>query len=338
MTRDRVPRISVLLPCRDAAAFIDEAVASLLAQTYSDFEVVAVDDRSADDTAARIAAWADADARVRLVRARGAGIVAALGSALAEARGDLIARMDADDIADPTRFEKQVALLDALPGVAACGTHVRYFPRSLARDGARRYEAWLNSLHRSEDLARDIFVECPIAHPTLMARRAALESVGAWRETGWPEDYDLILRLHAAGHALANVPEVLHHWRERPDRLSRIDPRYSIEAFQQCRAHHLVASTLGWRRALLIGAGPVGKSLARALRHEGANLAAFIDLDPRKLGQTVHGVPVLPPAALGRFRGTYALAAVGNPRARDEIRDWLSRFGWNEIEEFRAVG
>jgi len=332
-----VPRISVLLPCRDAAAFLDEAVASLLAQRYEDFEIIAVDDGSTDDTGKKLAAWAAADRRVRVCRTPGQGIVAALTAALAAARGGLIARMDADDVAEPTRLEKQVALLSADSRVAACGTGVRYFPRRIVRDGARRYEAWINALAHPEDLARDVFVECPIAHPTLMVRREALVGVGAWRAAPWPEDFDLILRLHVGGFALANVPEVLHHWRERPDRLSRTDPRYSLDAFQRCRAHYLAMSELDGRRALIIGAGPVGKSLARALRAEGADIAAFIDLDPRKIGQQIHGTPVHGREALGRFRGAYALAAVGNEGARAEIREWLRSEGWMEGRDFRAV-
>jgi glycosyltransferase involved in cell wall biosynthesis len=332
-----VPRISVLLPCRDAAAYLDEAVASLLAQTFPDFEVVAVDDGSADDTPARLAGWARRDERVRVFRRPGGGIVAALNDALAAARGDVVARMDADDVAEPARFERQLALLDAQPHVAACGTRVRYFPRTAVRDGARRYEAWLNSLHHPADLARDSFVECPIAHPTLMVRARALRDVGAWRDVAWPEDYDLVLRLLAAGHALANVPDVLLRWRERPDRLSRTDDRYSTAAFHRCRAHHLARSVLGGRRAVVIGAGPVGKALAKALAAEAVSIAAFIDVDPRKVGQTIHGAPVLPRDALGRFRGAYALAAVGNAKARNEIREWLRSAGWREGEQFCAA-
>ena len=332
-----MPRISVLLPCRDAAAFLDEAVASLLAQTFPDFEIIAVDDGSTDDSAERLAAWASRDRRVRVIRRAGGGIVPALNHALAAARGDVVARMDADDVAEQFRFERQLALLDAQPHVAACGTRVRYFPRAAVRDGARRYEAWLNSLHQPADLARDSFVECPIAHPTLMARARALHDVGAWRDVPWPEDYDLILRLLAAGHALANVPEVLLRWRERPDRLSRTDRRYSADAFHRCRAHHLARTVLDRRRAVVIGAGPVGKAVAGALAAERIAVAAFIDVDPRKIGQTIHGIPVVPRDALARFRGAYALAAVGNERSRNEIRAWLRSLGWLEGEEFCAV-
>jgi GT2 family glycosyltransferase len=351
-----MPRVSVLLPCRNAAAYLPEAIASLEAQTYADFEVVAVDDGSADATAALLDAWAARDGRVRVLRTPPRGLVPALSSALAVAAGELIARMDADDVAEPDRLARQVALLDARPDVVACGTRVRYFPRDVVRDGARRYERWLNGLTEPEDLARDIFVECPIAHPTLVVRRAALEAVGGYRDPGWPEDYDLVLRLWAAGGRLANVPAVLLRWRERLDRTSRTDPRYSADAFRRCKVHHLRRTLLRARQtagaaggegasagegparpAVVWGAGPVGKLFARELIRQGVPLAAFVDLDPRKIGQRVYGVPVVAPAEIARFRGALALAAVGSPGAREEIRAALDDAGWREGVDYVAV-
>ncbi|HEY8469708.1 MAG TPA: glycosyltransferase [Longimicrobiales bacterium] len=351
-----MPRVSVLLPCRNAAAHLPEAIASLEAQTYADFEVVAVDDGSTDATATLLDAWAARDGRVRVLHTPPRGLVPALASALAAAAGELIARMDADDIAEPDRLARQVALLDARPDVVACGTRVRYFPRGAVRDGARRYEQWLNALTEPEELARDIFVECPIAHPTLVVRRAALEAVGGYRDPGWPEDYDLVLRLWAAGGRLANVPAVLLRWRERPDRTSRTDPRYSADAFRRCKVHHLRRTLLrapeaadaagreaaglegaATRAAVVWGAGPVGKHFARELVRQGVPLAAFVDLDPRKIGQQVYGVPVVAPAEIGRFRGALALAAVGSPGAREEIRAALNDAGWREGVDYVAV-
>nr|PZN89989.1 MAG: glycosyl transferase family 2 [bacterium] len=402
------PRLSILLPCRDAARYVGDAIASLEAQTFTDYEVLAVDDGSADGTAGLLEAWAARDPRVRVIRTPRRGLVPALAAALAAARGEFIARMDADDVAEPERFARQVALLDARPDVVACGTRVRYFPREAVRDGARRYERWLNSLIEPEDLARDIFVECPIAHPALVARRAAVLAVGGYRDPGWPEDYDLVLRLWAAGGRLANMPEVLLHWRERPDRTSRTDPRYSPDAFRRCKVHHLRRTLLraapggaggarpapasdgsgapgadegpapgagdvpapgagcgpgsgrdgghaasgggdvhpGSRRgdrraavrpAVVWGAGPVGKGFARELLRQGVPLAAFVDLDPRKIGQAIYGAPVVSPAQIHRFRGALALAAVGSPGARDEIRAALTAAGWREGADFVAV-
>jgi glycosyltransferase involved in cell wall biosynthesis len=333
-----MPRVSILLPCRDAAAYLPEAIASIEAQTFPDFEVLAVDDGSEDSSGELLAAWAARDARVRIVETARRGLVAALEAALAQARGELIARMDADDIAEPRRLELQVALLDSNPGLSACGTRVRYFPRAAIREGALRYEEWLNSLTTPEEISRDIFVECPIAHPTLLARRTALLAVGGYQDPGWPEDYDLILRLWEAGHRMAKVPEVLLHWRDTPGRASRTDPRYAPEAFVRCKVHYLRRTLLARREGAVVwGAGPVGKSFARELLRQGATLRCFVDLDPRKIGQNIYGVPVIPPDRIDDYRGAFALAAVGSPGARAEIRAALHSAGWREMEDFCAV-
>ncbi len=331
-----MPRVSVLLPCRNATATLDEALRSLAAQTFRDFEIVAVDDGSGDSTPAVLTAWADRDHRIQVVRTPPHGIVAALNTAAERARGGLLARMDGDDIARPERLERQVAYLDAHPDITACGTRIRYVPRHLVRDGARRYERWINDVVLPEEIERDLFVECPIPHPSLVVRRAAFERAGRYRDAGWPEDYDLVLRLWERGGRLGKVPEVLLEWRERPDRLSRTDGRYAEEAFQRCKAHFLKRRIAG-RQVVVWGAGPVGKAFARALRDAGHDVIAFVDLDPRKIGQTIHDAPVIHPSAIVRYRSAYVVAAVGSPEARAEIRAALTAAGFHEPEECCAV-
>lgn len=264
-----MPRISILLPCRDAASHLSECIASVDAQTFREFEVIAVDDGSADTTSETLADWAARDPRVRVIHCERNGLVPALIAGLGTANGEFIARMDADDIAHAARFARQVELL-AARSLAACGTGVHYFPRGLVREGAREYERWVNSLVEPDDIARDIFVECAIPHPTLMIRRTVLEAVGGYRDVAWAEDYDLLLRLWTAQEPLGKVAEVLLDWREGPERLSRTDARYSDESFRRCKVHYLKATLLRGRPELVVcGAGPVGKSFARELQSSG---------------------------------------------------------------------
>jgi hypothetical protein len=340
------PRVSVLLPVRDGEAHLEEALRSILAQTYRALELVVVDDGSRDGTAGILRQLSAEDPRVRAVHTGKRGIVPALETARGEARGTLLARMDADDIAHPERLAKQVELMSGAPATVLCGTQVAYFPRMRLKDGARRYEAWLNSSHTHREIERALFVECPLAHPTFLVRAAAVERVGGYRDRGWPEDYDLVLRLWRAGGHFQQVPEVLLRWRDGPGRLSRTDERYSPDAFRACKVHHLQNGPLareggGSRGVVLCGAGPVGKAMARALIAAGTSVVAFVDLSPRKIGQTIHGAPVLGPDQVPRpgpdSSGPVVLGAVGQVGARAEIRALFEVAGWVEGRDLWMV-
>lgn len=350
MSRAAGVEVSVLLPCRDAGRWLPDCIESLEAQTFGDYEVVAVDDGSRDETRELLESWGARDGRVRVLSSDGsheegeegdgaAGLVEALNRAAGAARGRLLARMDADDIAAPRRLQAQRDALRRRTELAACGTAVELFPASAVGDGYERYERWLNSLVGPEDLLRDLLVECPIAHPTLMIRRSVFHALGGYRDAGWPEDYDLVLRLHAAGMRAANLDTPLLRWRVRADRHSLRSPRYSADAFRRCKAHFLTEAFLPGRPVVIWGAGKVGKPLARALLREGVPVRAFVDLDPRKIGQEIHGAPVLDPAGFERLSARsnpYVLAAVGSPGARREIREALQALGRRELLDFRA--
>jgi glycosyltransferase involved in cell wall biosynthesis len=332
------PPVSVLLPVRDAAEHLDEAVRSLEAQTFADVEAVVVDDGSRDATPDILAGWRARDRRVRVLRQEAAGIVTALERARAEARGVYLARMDADDVSEPNRLSAQHALMESEPDTALCGCAVTYFPRGAIRAGSLRYERWINACRTPDDIARNVFVECPVAHPTFFMRADAIARVGGYRDAGWPEDYDLVLRLWRAGDRLAKAPEPMLRWRESPGRLSRNDVRYGPRAFLACKVHHLRRTLLaGRRRAVVWGAGPVGKAAARALLVAGTEVAAFVELNPRQLGQRIHGAPVVGLEDALRIEGALHLAAVGQAGARDRIRALFAGAGLQELREFVAI-
>jgi glycosyltransferase involved in cell wall biosynthesis len=333
----RDPIVTVLLPVRDGATFLADALESLSAQTLADFEVLVVDDGSRDDSAAIAAAHAGRDGRFRLLAQPPSGIVAALEHGRREARGRYVARMDADDVAVPARLELQRAALER-DRLDACGGAVRYVSADRVRDGLKRYEAWLNSLTTEEAAARDVFVECPIPHPTLFARRETLDAAGGYRECGWAEDYDLVLRLWARGSRFRNLSAVLLHWRDHPGRRSRTDPRYGEDAFVRCKVHHLGRTLLaGGRTAVVWGSGPVGKRFARELLRANVRVEAFVDVDPRKLGHRIYGVPVVSTEASAAFADALAIGAVAGSEARSRIRTLVHGQGRRDGSDFVAV-
>ena len=333
-----MPRVSVLLPARDAAATLRAAAVSILRQTERDLSLVCVDDGSRDGTAEVLSRLAARDRRVRVVAGAGEGIARALERGRAACDAEIVARMDADDVAHPRRLALQLEALRTDPRLAAVGGRIRLFPRRALRAGMIRYAGWLNGLVSPELVERDLLVEAPLVHPATAIRSAALEAVGGWRDGAFPEDYDLWLRLAAAGGRLTNLPALVLDWREGPARATRTDPRYALERHVALKCAHLAGHVLGrGTEVVLWGAGPTGKAFADALRAEGIGVHAFLEVDPAKIGGTARGAPILPHTQAVRFRGTPILVAVGAPGARALIRAELQTQGFEELHDFRCV-
>ncbi|MCA9622752.1 MAG: glycosyl transferase family 2, partial [Myxococcales bacterium] len=199
-----------------------------------------------------------------------------------------------------------------------------------------RYERWLWSIRDAAAIRREIFVECPIAHPCLAVRRRTLLALG-YRERGFPEDWDLVLRLVRGGHGLSMVPRRLLGWRDGPSRLSRNHPMYALQAFVDCRAHHLAAGPLeGHDSYLLWGFGDTGKALKRALLAFGKRPAAIVELHPGRIGQTIEGAEVVAPEAVPSLPPLPMLVSVAGAQARGEIRGFLDGIGRRETIDYHC--
>jgi glycosyltransferase involved in cell wall biosynthesis len=326
----RTPAVSILMPVRNEERYLPEALRSLSAQTFSDWELVAVDDGSSDGTPAILARAAAADPRVRVCTTLGEGLVSALNLGLSACRAELVARMDGDDIAHPARLAAQTAYLAAHPEVGLLACSFRHFPRHRVGIGMTGYESWQNTLLTHEAILADLFVESPFVHPSVMLRKEKLLKVGGYRDMGWAEDYDLWLRLAAAGTRLARLPDTLFFWRERPERATRTNPAYTPHAFRLCKLHHLQQGFLkGERQVILAGAGLEGRAWYRILLEAGITVEAWVDVDPKKIGRLLHGAPVLATGDLVRS-GTKLLMTVGARGARAVVRQSSRQAGFVE--------
>lgn len=318
--------MSVLLPAWNAASTLRPCLASLGRQTLVDWECVLLDDDSTDDTAAIAADHARRDARLRVVSRRHGGIVAALNEGLLHCRAPLVARMDADDLMHHDRLAAQVAALEQDATLAAVGCHVRLFPRARVSPRMREYEAWINGLGSADSVARDAFVECPVAHPTLMMRREMADL--GYRDVGWAEDYDLVLRALGAGMRIGVVRRRLLAWRHRPDSLSRRDERYAVARFTDCKAHYLAAGFLAdLDRYVLWGYGDTGRELRRALAALGKTPSHIVEVMPTRIGNTIHGAPVIPIDALPALAPRRIVVSVARAGPRAEVRAALATMG-----------
>jgi len=328
------PEVSVVMPVRNASKTLPVALKSIANQKFHGFEVVAVDDGSEDESLSILKSEAVRDPRIKVIPMPHSGIVAALNIGLSEAKSGLVARMDADDLCHPGRLGLQRAFMRDNPGCALLGSRVRLFPRNALKDGMLHYEAWLNSVVTETEIRRDLFVESPLAHPSVMFRKDAVTGLGGYRDMGWPEDYDLWLRMAQAGMGIAKLPETLLYWRDGSRRLSRDHGMYSAEGFRRVKAHFLREWRLaGARKLQLWGAGRDGKTWAKLLAETGFEVVQFIDIDKKKIGgRACGGIPVVWPADI--IKGMPILCAVGVKGARAQIRDYLLADGFREPDEF----
>jgi len=228
------PKISVLMPVFNAAKYLPIAVRSILEQTFRDFELIAVNDGSTDRSPAILQRFAQQDARIKIITRPNTGIVGALNDGLAVAQGELIARMDADDIAYPERLAIQLHYMECHPEIVAIGSGVRMIdPRGVP----------LKNFHGFTDpqTLRSKLIEASdigIIHPTLMVRRGVLQRLGGYREQyKLVEDVDLFFRLLDEGE-LANVPDILLGYRQHLESTNAKKHATQRRLVAQCLAEH----------------------------------------------------------------------------------------------------
>ena len=317
--------LSVVMPVFNAVDTVVRAVESVLDNEIDQLEIIVIDDGSTDGSREVVAAMADPC--IEILSSRHQGLVSALNLGVERAKSSFIARMDADDVSRPGRLQHQLRMLRA--GEAdVVGSAVRIVDRlggpvpSMAR-----YEQWINEHTSHEQIAAMRYVESPLVHPTVMARREVFAL--QYRDGPWPEDYDLWLRAISDGYRFIKSSCVLLDWTERDGRLTRTSDRYSPPAFDRCRRMHLLAGPLkDVHQVDLWGAGRTGKPWLRWLNKQSLSVRRVYEIDPKKVGQTIHTAPVVHPDEMPTADGTLMLMAVGAEGAREQIEPHLRGRGY----------
>src|SRR6185503_10040271 len=334
----RAPEVSVLMPVFNGGDALLRAIESIQRQTLRTWELVVVDDGSADQTSATLRRIGAREARLRVLTIAHSGIVTALNTGLVAVRAPLVARMDADDEAHPDRLASQVRYLRERPEVGLASCLVEYGGDRQRQAGYALHVDWLNSLLTPHEIALNRFVESPFPHPSVMFRTTLARRHGGYRHGEFPEDYELWLRWMEVGVVAAKVPRVLMKWNDPPSRLSRVDPRYDSEAFYRCKAGFLAR----WlrqhvepqRRILVWGAGRPTRRRADLLAGHGVQIAGYIDIDPRKIGRELSGRRVLGLENIPEPAQCFVLVYVAKRQARLLARVHLTGRGFIEGQDF----
>lgn len=206
------PMVSVVMPVFNAEKYLDEAIQSIREQSYENFELIAIDDGSTDKSLEILARHRDSDSRVRIISRANTGIVGALNDGIEKATGTLVARMDADDVAHPDRFMRQVAYLERSSNCVIVGTAVTF----TCPFGVPHFDYCPPVNHGSIERELLIGNGGAMIHPSVVMRLAAVEAIGGYRKAyEWNEDLDLFLRLGKQGD-YANLSDVLLFYRRHP--------------------------------------------------------------------------------------------------------------------------
>ncbi len=325
--------VSTILPFHNAATTLDAAIASMAAQTYTDRELLLIDNASTDDGTTIAQRWTARDPRIRLSHEPRLGIAHALNTGLARAKGRYIARMDADDLCHPERLEKQVAYLAAHQDIGVVGTRTAFASTVEESRGMQAFVQWQNELITPHAHFVKRFVDAPLAHPTVMFRRELVERHGGYDTGPLPEDHELWLRWMDAGVHFAKLPEELLTWNDHAGRLSRTHTNYSVDAFFSTKVKWLAKwlhRKLNGRPLIVAGTSKLCRERAALLEAEGIAVHAFTDVK----GRGVSGYTFIPHLDLPAAGDAFVVSFISQRGTGDRIAEFFVGRGLVEGQDF----
>ena len=324
--------ISILMPVKNEALHLDTLLNSVISQTEKDFELIAIDDHSTDNSFEILSNYSDKDSRVRVFKNQNSGIIEALRLAYSLSTGEYITRQDSDDIMPENKLE---LLLDILKtngkGFIATGK-VRYFSDADLGDGFKKYEQWLNNLCDTNSHFDQIFKECTLASSNWLIHRDDFEMVGAFNTQILPEDYHLLFRLYEHGLKIKSTPEITHLWRDHKERASRNLQEYQDQKFFSLKVQYF-KKFFPESKVSLWGAGPTGKKLARELIKAGIDFH-WVTNNERKIGKNIYGVNLCDYKSLEERVDDRLIISVTQRGSLDTIKKYLRNINFNTYYEF----
>lgn len=313
------PLVSIVMPVYNTADFLRNTLDSIIAQTYTNWELIAVDDHSTDTSLDILVAYAQ-DHNIKIFKNSKKGILPALALAEHHASGHYITRMDSDDLMAQDRIQTMVAHLQDQNHAVAVGKVSYFTDEEQLGGGYLRYETWLNELIDHNNHYTQVYKECVIPSPCWMMRLSDLKTIGGFDDSRYPEDYDLVFRMYRHNIKVIGIDKVLLYWRDHTSRTSRNDDRYSDQSFLPLKIHHFIEHDRNTDRPLVIwGAGKAGKSVAKSLSAHSIDYH-WITENESKHGHNIYGTIVKNIDLLDELASAQIITAVRQPDFLHEIK------------------
>lgn len=319
--------ISILMPVFNTATYLPTCLDSIRQQSYEDWELIAIDDFSTDGSSQILEDYAKRDHRISWYRNDEKGIIPALLKSYHLSQGDMIHRMDSDDIMPLDKLEHlHGTLISAGSGSVATGM-VKYFSTDLElQRGFRDYGHWINEHIAKGTIFEDIFMECPIASPAWLIHREDLDLIGGIAGDQYPEDYDLVFRMYVHGLSAEGNPQVVHLWRDWTDRASRTQKAYADQLFFELKIRYFIEYKYRRGCPLVIwGAGRKGKKLFRLFQKTALSIR-WVTENPNKIGHRIYDTTLSKPQE-SISPNSQVIVAISEPKAKLDIRHRLQVMG-----------
>ncbi|WP_421763711.1 glycosyltransferase [Ekhidna sp.] len=329
------PLVSIIMAAKDTAPYLPKCIDSILRQTYTNWELIAINDHSSDRTPEILKWYADKDERIKVVHSKRHKLIPALKEGYAIAKGELINRMDSDDYMPDDKLEVLVKEWSKYgKGHIIAGGTEHFVDKGEVGDGFRRYEEWLNEVAKNGTHYQEIYQECVIPSHCWIIHKEDFDQVDGFNPEIYPEDYDLCFRFYKKGLKVHGIDKVLHYWRDRSNRISRTWEEYKDNRYFEMKVRYFYQIDRDRDRPLVVwGAGRNGKDLAKLLLEEEATFHWVCD-NERKIGKDVYGIKMQHFADIPSIENPQILIVVASPDDKQSISHQLKNWGKQPADDY----
>ena len=320
---------------KDTAPYLPDCLDSIINQTYTNWELIAVNDHSTDQTPTILHDYSIKDERIKVVNSKGQKLIPALQEGYKHCTGPLINRMDSDDKMPDYKLK---VMYDEWKkhgkGTIVAGGTEHFVDEGEVGDGFLRYEKWLNQVAKESIHYQEIYKECVIPSHCWLLTKDDFNSVGAFDPEVYPEDYDLCFRFYKKGLKVIGIDKVLHYWRDRSERISRTWDCYKDNRYFELKLRYFYELDRDRSRPLILwGAGRNGKDMAKLLQRHDDTFDWVCD-NENKIGKDVYNVRLKHFDSIPYIKNAQIIVVVSSPDGQKEIKTQLSEWGKKPVIDY----
>ncbi len=329
------PLVSIIMAVKDTEPYLPDCLDSIINQTYPNWELIAVNDHSSDLTPEILNEYSAKHPRIKVFHSKRHKLIPTLKEGYQHVRGELINRMDSDDKMPLDKIEVLVnEWLKYGKGTIIAGGTEHFVDEGEVGGGFRRYEEWLNEVAKNGTHYQEIYQECVIPSHCWIIHKEDFDTVGAFDPEIYPEDYDLCFRFYRDGLKVVGIDKVLHHWRDRSNRISRTWEEYKDNRYFDMKLRYFYELDRDSSRPLVVwGAGRNGKDFAKLILKKEDSFHWVCD-NERKIGKDVYGIIMEDFNVIPNLENPQIIVVVASPEDKEVIRKELENWNKQPVQDF----